>query len=373
MRHSFQSKIHSQNVNTKVKLTWFCLILICANFKLNAQEVKLTKEKSFIALPVAFYLPETKLGFGGVARCSFKWQQQIVSEKVSSISAGLVYTLNKQLLIYFPYNLYFKEDKIWIKGEFGYYDYIYPYQGIGIENRTALESYSVKFPRIETDYLHKYKKDLYLGINFRLDAFNGLGFDEEGALKFEDVLGKEGGLTLGIGPLLILDKRDHINFPTKGSLLEMRYFFNAKALGSDYDFTFFEFSTSKYIPIKNNVLALNAYTKIVYGEAPFYELALFGGGKQSRGYLRGSYRDDAAFGLQMEYRIVLKKNFGAVVFANIGGIHSHEKGFDPNEALPAIGAGLRYALDKKQKVNLRIDFGYGKDGLQFYFTFGEAF
>lgn len=337
------------------------------------QDEKLLKDQALIGLPVIFYLPETKLGFGGVGRFSFKWRQQQLTEKISSISIGLVYTLNKQFLAYLPYNLYFKEDKFWLKGELGYYDYFYPYFGIGNDQRIEMESYTVNFPRLQSDFLYKVKGELYLGFNYRFDKFSNLEFEEEGVLVLGETLGTDGGNISGIGPSIIIDKRDHINFPSKGYLLELKSFHAEDFLGSDYHFSFLEYSLSKYFPKGKNVLALNLYGKSVWGEIPFYEYALFGGGKQARGYLQGSFRDSNALGLQAEYRFVFKKRFGATLFANVGSVFKDLKDLNFENALPAMGAGFRYALSAEEKVNLRLDLGIGKEGLQFYFTFGEAF
>ena len=340
---------------------------------LNAQEVeKKIKDRSIIALPVIFYLPETRLGFGGVGRFSFRWQEQEV-DKISSVDVGAVYTLNKQLLLNLPYNLYFKEDTFWFKGEFGYFDYFYPFRGFGHENRVALESYTVNFPRIESDLLYKVKGECYIGVGFRIDSRSDQEFEEGGLLMTQDIQGKQGGVTAGLGPVLIFDRRDHINFPSKGSLIQLKYFQASELFASDYNFSFFEYGLSKYFPKGKNVLALNTYGKAVFGDIPFYEYARYGGGKQARGYLLGSFRDKNAIGFQAEYRMVFKKRFGAAIFVNVGTVFDDFNAVNLENALPAIGTGLRYTLSEEQRLNMRVDVGLGKEGLQFYFTFGEAF
>lgn len=44
-----------------------------------------------------------------------------------------------------------------------------------------------------------------------------------------------------------------------------------------------------------------------------------------------------------------------------------------NSFKPSYGFGFRYLLDRKEGINLRFDFGYGKNSSGFYFTAGEAF
>ena len=127
--------------------------------------------------------------------------------------------------------------------------------------------------------------------------------------------------------------------------------------------------------VKNNVLALNFNSTNIFGEAPFYELALFGGGKRSRGYIEGEYRANNSFALQAEYRVRFQKlkRFGAVAFASIGQVFNDTDELRFGNALPAVGGGVRYLLSQEQNLNLRADAGFGINGLQFYVTFAEAF
>ena len=48
-------------------------------------------------------------------------------------------------------------------------------------------------------------------------------------------------------------------------------------------------------------------------------------------------------------------------------------GFRDAEALPSGGFGVRYMIAPKNKVNFRVDVGWGKDGHAIYLGVGEAF
>jgi hypothetical protein len=41
--------------------------------------------------------------------------------------------------------------------------------------------------------------------------------------------------------------------------------------------------------------------------------------------------------------------------------------------LPAAGAGLRFTLDKKNRVNYRVDWAIGREGSTLVIGVGEAF
>lgn len=351
---------------------FFGLSLLGSNH-ICAQENFQQKRTSYFVLPLAFYLPETNLGFGAAGNYSFLWPNQNIGDRPSSLTLGFAYTLNKQILFYIPYNIFFKEEEYWIKGELGYYDFIYQYFGVGNENRIEEEKYAAKFPRIELDALKRVKPNLYIGINYRFDDMNLSDFKPSGNLESGTTLGVDGGITSGVGPMLIYDSRDHINWPTKGILLESRFFYNTSILGADYEASYFEFYISKYFAHKKNVLALNFISRNSFGEVPFYELAFYGGGKRSRGYLKGGFRDKNVYILQAEYRVPIWKRLGGVIFANGGGVYQNTEDINLNNFLPAAGIGLRYEIDKNQKINIRFDVGFGKNSVEFYFTFKEAF
>jgi outer membrane translocation and assembly module TamA len=75
--------------------------------------------------------------------------------------------------------------------------------------------------------------------------------------------------------------------------------------------------------------------------------------------------------MQAEYRRILYKRLGGVLFAGAGSVFG-----TPGESLvwrPNAGLGLRFQLSKKQKLNVRLDYGFGVRSQGFYLTFGEAF
>jgi hypothetical protein len=47
--------------------------------------------------------------------------------------------------------------------------------------------------------------------------------------------------------------------------------------------------------------------------------------------------------------------------------------FNTGDIVAAAGVGVRYRLSKQTPVNYRIDYAYGKDGGNLYFSVGEAF
>lgn len=93
-----------------------------------------------------------------------------------------------------------------------------------------------------------------------------------------------------------------------------------------------------------------------------------------RGYYDGRYTDKNLLAFQAEYRFHLIGRFGMVVFSGVGRVgHTSNDVFSMKHLKPSLGTGLRYAIDKKEKLNLRLDFGVGDRSDGFYFNIIEAF
>jgi len=106
---------------------------------------------------------------------------------------------------------------------------------------------------------------------------------------------------------------------------------------------------------------------------PFQRLSKLGGSLLMRGYYEGRYRDHDLIVAQAEYRLPLWRRFGLTGFAGIGDVADKISRFRSREMKTSAGLGLRYMLIPEEKMNLRFDFGFGKDTSGFYVTITEAF
>ena len=75
-----------------------------------------------------------------------------------------------------------------------------------------------------------------------------------------------------------------------------------------------------------------------------------------------------------EFRTVLHKRWGATMGVAAGTVFSKPTAIFINPFKPAFNAGLRFVADRRENINLRIDYARGIKGQSgFYFAFGEAF
>lgn len=90
-----------------------------------------------------------------------------------------------------------------------------------------------------------------------------------------------------------------------------------------------------------------------------------------RGYYAGRFIDTNQGCAQIELRQHLASRFGCVAWVGAGTVFPSLEGFSWKNILPNYGVGLR--VEFKHNMNLRVDFGFGKETAGLCFGFGEAF
>jgi outer membrane protein assembly factor BamA len=196
-----------------------------------------------------------------------------------------------------------------------------------------------------------------------------------GMLASGDIPGSSGGSVSGLGFFMTHDSRDSIFYSTAGSFHQFSAMAFGRALGSDFSFNRFFFDLRKYVRLSSaQCLAFQARLLFQTGNPPFWRMGLLGGAESMRGYYLGRYRDKDMITLQAEYRWVpVFWRIGLVAFASLGDVVATFGGFDVGRFKYAYGLGLRFVFDPKQRLNLRLDFGFGKETSGIYFTAAEAF
>ena len=123
-----------------------------------------------------------------------------------------------------------------------------------------------------------------------------------------------------------------------------------------------------------DALAFQFVANINTGDVPFKDLADIGGSNTMWGYYTGFYRYKNLYALQVEYRAHIWWRLGFTVWA--GGALTPEKWytFFDHAIKPNLELGLRIMMNKKDRLNVRVDQGFGKkDQRGFYLDIAEAF
>lgn len=365
----------------------FLLIIYCCSFSASLtastpstlpllavnKDTSKVQKGNLIAVPLVFFTPETRWGFGAASIYAFRFNGQSADSRPSQLQVGFAYTLENQLLSYAPYQFFFKDYNFY--GELGYYRYFYNFYGVGNDQPTDFEeTYAVNYPRVRLNFLKKITPNTYFGFRYWFDDFNIVEVEADGQLAEGKITGSDGGVVSGAGVVLNYDTRDNIFSPSKGYLIEAISFFNSPSLGSDFSFQRYAVDAAKYFPLPwKHTLAVNAFGDFVVGDPPFNQMAVLGGTKKARGYYEGRFRDNNLLLIQAEYRFPIIWRFGAVVFGSYGGVADKISNFQLANFRYTYGGGIRFMLDPKEKINIRFDAGFAKNASGFYVTIGEAF
>lgn len=343
---------------------------------LSVDTVKKIKRNRFYGFPVFFYLPETRFGAGGAGIYSFRFKSNSTNARPSRVNFGFAVTQNRQLLLYFPYQLFPQNGNYNIYGEIGWYRYNFYFFGVGNEQAPDYsEKYAVDFPRIRINALRRLKQGLYAGVRLWYEDWRLSELDQNGQLVMETIPGSNGGMVSGAGVVINYDTRNNIFFPEKGVLIEGAFQSFGKSTGSEFTFTRTLVDAAAYIkPLKSGVVAFNGIADLNSGTPPFYLMALMGGTKRMRGFYEGRFRDNNLVLLQTEWRQHIWKRFGAVAFGGAGIVADKVSNMHIANTRFTYGLGLRFTLDKKEHINIRLDYGRGSyNSSGFYLTIGEAF
>ena len=270
-------------------------------------------------------------------------------------------------------NLHLLDDDLRVKFGAGYMDVKYRYYGRG-EGQNDLGVYLdilQEAPMYFGSASYRVWKKLYIGLGYIAGSV-----DTRPEIVTDETTFLDPTLSLDIGAItipIIVDTRDHEQFPRHGWLMEGRTMLYRKDVGSDFDAETYMLSVNRYLPMRDNdVLAFRGYFRTTGGNAPFFILSTFGGGSDLRGYPSGRYRDKAMYALQGEYRWALNDSWIFTGFAGFGEVAPDFGSFD-GDYLPAAGLGARFVVSQKHRVSLSFDVAQGKDGTEYYFGVGEAF
>jgi hypothetical protein len=97
------------------------------------------------------------------------------------------------------------------------------------------------------------------------------------------------------------------------------------------------------------------------------------GSKRTRGINNRRFQDNAELSLALEYRFPIAGRFGGAVFGSTGTVAPDLGEIFSSAYKNAAGAGLRYIINKRDGVRIRMDYGISSEGGNFYFTIKEAF
>ena len=329
-----------------------------------------------LVLPIIARSIETGWSFGLASAATFHLKSGDTTTRTSNAQALALYTTRHQLVVAINGSIYFPGERFILNVQLSYSSFPDNFWGLG-KRAPDHNKESYKFKQYYV-YLHPQVligRNLFLGLLYEYQRVFDVEYAKGQLFDKENVIGRDGYHVSGMGLSLTYDTRNNAFSPDKGVMLQFHFDHFAPFLGSNYQYTNYVLDLRRFIRVyKGQVLAIQAFGSFNTGETPLRSLSYIGGASNLRGYYAGRYRDKNAAILQAEYRIPLFWRIGAAGFAGVGNVGPELKDINLSHLKESWGGGLRVALNRKEKLNLRLDYGFARGKSSgFYLQIGEAF
>lgn len=387
-------------------------------FSAHSQEGSSGKQKkySIIPMPVIAANPTTGLIYGVAPGVSWV-NGDASSTSMSNFLGTFLYTTKSQLFLQLRGNMFLEGDK-WISTTDVRYNLnSQPTYGLGtnkkISNETIVPSTHdddldnllhgpKKSEMMEFDHFRLYQTFLkrhedtrfFYGLGYHLDIMSNIKDNQldldNGIETYHYIYQSKNGLPFdkytqsGISLNATFDSRDNIANPYSGRYLFASFRYNPEFLGSTSNASQLWLEYRDYFNLSStrprNLIAFWAFGWFVTsGKVPYMFLPATGWdmfGRSGRPYTMGRFRGKDLAYSEVEWRFPLQKKserFGGVLFLN-----TVSATYDNVNLLGYMqfgyGAGLRYMLSPKNRINISVDYGRGENGASgFFLNLNEVF
>ena len=335
-----------------------------------------SKGMNWVFLPGPFFSPDAKFGVGISTVGLYRLDPKDTQTQLSTLEIDGFLTTNKSVGIAIDNKMFFPYDKYRLYTTAIFYDAPELYYGVGYEQNiqsSNRQDYTKQQIDFNVQALFRIVTDTYLGAGIDYDKTKARRIRPEASAPVTSFDFPNKNQSVGILASLVHDSRDVVINPEKGRLVQFTANYYTTYLGSDTDFSSYLIDYREYMSLKPlpGLLAFQIKANLSAGDVPWSQLSTLGGDSALRGYIIGRYRDRQTVLSQLEYRVPIAGRHGMVTWIGGAALADRISEFSAQMLLPNIGVGYRLRL--KGRVNLRLDFGVGRNGGGFYFNVDEAF
>ena len=336
------------------------------------------------------YTPEMKFMLTGGGIISWTNKKEDKHLPRSNMAVGFALSSTGAMVINLRPVTFWANDRFRLNAGFWHKDMPDHYWGVGYQdgfetpNSDTTTRYRRRWFKFKVDALFRVTGALFAGPTFDVNHTRG---SEASAGVAEDphyILYNDRPLNTGMGAALRYDSRDITVNAWEGLYLDAQVLFYGPWLGGDNSYRMAMLDYRQYRRIRNRdgrVLAWQLVSRMTFGEVPYAEMSQMGSPFGLRGYHWGHYRDKSMTYVMAEYRFTFLKRdnrlsrHGFVTWVGAGSIYDLENtgssDGSTNRLLP--NAGIGYRLEVQPRLNMRLDFGIGRETTGFYFNIVEAF
>lgn len=364
---SFQENLPAEQIKTKKSFLKKFL-----DYFNDANKTKPQKKFDFSIIGGPHYSTDTKFGLGLVAAGLYKTDRTDSTLPISNVSLFSDISTVGFYLIGIRGNHIFPHDKFRMDYTAHFYSFPSYIWGIGYDmgnndsNKTKMERWQIQ---LKSNFLIRVANNLYMGPMFSLDFIQAKKLERPELIENED----RRIANYGVGFALVADSRDVITNPHKGYYINLTQCFRPRFLGNDYAFSSTDLKMSFYKKVwKGGLIAGEFRSLFNWGNPSWAMMAMLGSSNSMRGYFEGRYRDKHKMEGQIEFRQHVWKRNGITVWVGAGTVFDKFSAMRFSKTLPNYGIGYRWEF--KKDVNVRLDYGFGKNGQSgFIFNINEAF
>lgn len=271
-------------------------------------------------------------------------------------------------------------------------NHIFPHESFQLDYKVNLSTFSTSYWGIgyanadnddnETDYrrnrinamarfMVKLAPNTYIGpfVNYRVTQASDVNEDFSYLWQGQDKTIH----TYTAGLSFTYDSRDFMLNASKGVFVQIDQTFTPRCFGNGkYNFSTTEATFATYGKLwKGAILAGELHGQFNYGHIPWSQLATVGSNDRMRGYYEGRYNDKNVIEGQVELRQHIKGRNGVVAWVALANAFPNFINIAWRYTLPNAGVGYRWEF--KKRINIRVDYGFTRNGGGLIFNINEAF
>lgn len=357
------------------------------------------KTNTLTGFPFLAYSNETRLMGGGF----LIWQNtrdSLDTKAENTILTNAIVSANKQFLAFVLPRFSRQGGKYQLSADLLARRWSDHYWGIGNSTpEAAKEPFGWEEYKLSLAWQYRLGKHFYPSVEVDVRFSDLFDTQEDGLLSQTDLQGTTPAYYFGRGVNLLFDTVDSSSYPTKGLKYSLSYKNYATIPKSnpgsetlmqllEPDFDKLTLDLNHYLsPIPGWVIAAQSSFAQSENATPFTFYPELG--NKLRAYDSKRFIDKTLLAQRLEQRIFpaelpwlksagylqgkLFRRAGLVIFSEAGQVAPHAKHYRWDRNHWSNGFGLRYAILPEEKLNFRIDFGFGEDTFNFIFQAREVF
>ena len=339
----------------------------------ESDKPKPNKKIDFGIIGGPHYASDTGLGLGLVASALYSTDRSDSTLEKSNASLYSDMTTKGFLMIglrgnnIFPKKRYRLDYRLYV---YTFPSYLWGFSYPQSDNDDNKSKYSRTKFEVMTRFLIPINRYSYLGPIARYQYVHAYKLKDQAPQLLEGL--PKTVSDFGVGVSYTFDSRDFMLNASRGWFMQLDLTTNPTFLGNNDTYWSAELQLATYRKAwRGAIIAGELHTRQSTGQVPWPMLADVGSSNRMRGYYEGRYRDKNVIDAQVELRQHIWHRNGIVLWLGAAEVFPRYSDMRFSRILPNAGVGYRWQF--KKGVNVRLDYGFSRNGTGFIFNINEAF